>query len=67
MEKDVLTKREYEVFCSVLQGLKSREIGELLFVSEKAVKFHLTNIYRKLNIKNRPELIEKYGGIHGRE
>jgi len=52
-----LTKSEIRVVELVIQGLRSKEVAERLFVGEKTVKFHLTNIYKRLDLKNRPQLI----------
>jgi len=50
-----LTKREAEILRSVSHGLSNKEIAKNLWVSVQTVKFHLTNIYRKLEITNRTE------------
>jgi DNA-binding NarL/FixJ family response regulator len=52
MLKDVLTQkglshREAEVAELVTKGLSNKEVASQLFVTEKTVKFHLTNIYKK--------------------
>jgi DNA-binding CsgD family transcriptional regulator len=52
-----LSVRESEVFACVIRGLSSKAIGKALFITEKTVKFHLTNIYKKLGITQRAELI----------
>lgn len=52
-----LTKRECEVAERVAQGLTSREIAEVLFISERTVNKHLQAIYKKSESKNRVELI----------
>jgi DNA-binding NarL/FixJ family response regulator len=50
-----LTEREIEIVKAVARGLSSQAIGKELWVTEQTVKFHLTNIYRKLNVSNRTE------------
>lgn len=52
-----LTPRESEVAELVALGLRSKEVGQKLFIEERTVKEHLSNIYRKLGFKRRPELI----------
>ncbi|MCB0419539.1 MAG: helix-turn-helix transcriptional regulator [Bdellovibrionales bacterium] len=52
-----LSYRESEVAELVSQGLPNAAVAEKLFVTEKTIKFHLTNIYRKLNLKSRAQLI----------
>lgn len=41
----------------VAQGSSNGKTAELLFITEKTVKFHLTNIYKKLGINSRVELV----------
>ena len=53
-----LTKRETEVAEQVAQGLTSKEIAEILFISERTVNKHLQTIYKKCGNKNRVELIK---------
>ncbi len=53
MKIDSLTKREYEVLTVIAEGLSNREIAERLFISEKTVKNHLSNIFRKLDVSDR--------------
>lgn len=52
-----LSNREAEVAELVTQGLSNKEVANQLFVTEKTVKFHLTNIYKKMNVKSRAQLI----------
>jgi DNA-binding NarL/FixJ family response regulator len=48
-----LTKRERSILSAVASGLTTAAISNDLWVSEHTVKFHLTNIYRKLGVANR--------------
>jgi DNA-binding NarL/FixJ family response regulator len=48
-----LTPRETAILQAVARGLTTRAISRQLWVSEHTVKFHLTNIYRKLGVTNR--------------
>lgn len=52
-----LSSREAEVAELVTKGLSNKEVANQLFVTEKTVKFHLTNIYKKMNVKSRAQLI----------
>ncbi len=52
-----LSRREIQVVDQVIKGVSNREVANALFVTEKTIKFHLTNIYKKLNIRNRNALI----------
>lgn len=55
--QNLLSKREEEIVSKVAEGLKNREIGELLYVSEHTVKNHLFRIFSRLGISSRAELI----------
>ncbi len=50
-----LTDREITILAGVARGLSNRALGKELWVTEQTVKFHLTNIYRKLDVANRTE------------
>lgn len=52
-----LSNREAELSELVSRGLSNIEIANQLFITTKTVKFHLTNIYKKMNIKSRAQLI----------
>ena len=58
-EKAVLTKRELEVLNRVVHGLKDRDIGERLHISEYTVRSHIKSIYRKLKVSSRAQAILK--------
>ncbi len=50
-----LTYREIEVLQLICQGMSNQEIAGKLFLSEKTVKNHLTNIFRKINVNDRTQ------------
>jgi DNA-binding NarL/FixJ family response regulator len=50
-----LTTREVEILQLVAAGLTNGEVARKLWVTEQTVKFHLRNIYRKLDVANRTE------------
>ena len=52
-----LTARENEVLQQMAQGLTNKEIGGRLFISEKTVKNHLTNIFQKLGVADRTQAV----------
>lgn len=58
-----LSPSEENVATYVMMGLSSKEIGERLFVTEKTIKFHLTNIYSKSGVKSRAEFVAMRSGI----
>ena len=52
-EQSDLTDRERTVLAAVMRGLPNKAISKELWVTEQTVKFHLSNIYRKLGVPNR--------------
>jgi len=56
---DLLTERESEILNLVTSGMSNKEIAEKLFLSQRTVKAHLTNIFNKLNVASRSEAIVK--------
>ncbi len=50
-----LTKREYEVLTLVAEGFNNRKIAGQLFISEKTVKNHVSNIFKKINVNDRTQ------------
>jgi two-component system NarL family response regulator len=50
-----LTRREFDVLSLVAKGDNNRSIAKKLFISEKTVKNHLTNIFQKLNVDDRTQ------------
>jgi DNA-binding NarL/FixJ family response regulator len=59
-----LTERELTILAAVAGGLTTKAISSELWVSEHTVKFHLTNIYRKLGVHNRSGAV-RYAYEHG--
>ncbi len=59
-----LTTRELEVLRLVAGGSTNGEIARNLWVTEQTVKFHLSNVYRKLDVGNRTEA-SHYAHLHG--
>jgi len=53
----VLTPREIEIVRLVASGLRNRELARRLGLSEGTVKIHLHNLYKKLKVQNRVELV----------
>ena len=59
-----LTPRELEVLKLIAQGLRNRRIATTLFISEKTVSVHITNLLRKLDVDSRTEaaaVAHRYG------
>jgi DNA-binding CsgD family transcriptional regulator len=51
-----ISQREAEIIGSILRGLSNNEIGDNLFISLETVKKHISNIYKKLGVKNRLQM-----------
>src|SRR5256885_233265 len=50
-----LTERELAILTALARGMSNAAIAKQLWVAQQTVKFHLTNIYRKLGVANRTE------------
>jgi len=62
-ELKTLSKRELEVFAHLLTDKTQTEIAEDLFITHSSVHFHCKNIYKKLGINSRRQLLIKYKDI----
>lgn len=64
--KHLLTARERQVFEWLVQNQTTKEIAEKLFISEKTVRNHISNVMQKLGVKGRSQAVVeliKYGEI----
>jgi DNA-binding NarL/FixJ family response regulator len=52
-----LSERELAMLGTLARGLSNKAIGRELWITEQTVKFHLTNIYRKLGVENRTQAV----------
>jgi DNA-binding NarL/FixJ family response regulator len=59
-----LTRRELEILRLVADGHSNAQLARMLWVTEQTVKFHLSNIYRKLGVANRTEA-SRWAHVHG--
>jgi DNA-binding NarL/FixJ family response regulator len=59
-----LTRRELEILRLVAEGHSNSQLAKMLWVTEQTVKFHLSNIYRKLGVANRTEA-SRWAQLHG--
>ena len=66
-DADRLTPQELQVALAVAEGASNREVAGRLFLSPKTIEFHLGNVYRKLGIRSRRELIVLYAGQRSSE
>ena len=53
----ILTKREKEIFKLLIENKTTREIGDILFISEKTVRNHISNVIGKLGVKGRAQAV----------
>jgi DNA-binding NarL/FixJ family response regulator len=63
-DRPELTKRELEILRLVAEGHSNSQLARMLWVTEQTIKFHLSNIYRKLNVANRTEA-SRWAQVHG--
>ena len=59
-----LTRREHEIISCIAEGLRNRQVGERLFISEATVRNHVSSILDKLDLSDRLELV-LYAFSHG--
>ena len=59
-----LTQREGDILKALADGLSNKQIARQFWLSEQTIKFHLTNIYRKLGVGSRTEAV-RYAYEHG--
>lgn len=55
--KPLLTNREREVFELLVQDKTTKDIAGLLFISEKTVRNHISNVMQKLGVKGRSQAV----------
>lgn len=53
----ILTNREREVFELLVQDKTTKDIAQMLFISEKTVRNHISNVMQKLNVKGRSQAV----------
>ena len=59
-----LTPAEQRVAALVAEGKTNREVAAALFLGERTVESHLTQVYSKLGVRSRTELASKFRGSH---
>ena len=57
MDKSILTKRETEVFNLLITNKSTKEIADILNISEKTVRNHISNAMQKLGVKGRAQAV----------
>jgi DNA-binding CsgD family transcriptional regulator len=56
---DLLTPQELQVVRLVAEGARNRDVADRLFLSQKTVEYHLRNMFRKLGVRSRTELVTR--------
>jgi DNA-binding CsgD family transcriptional regulator len=59
-QAEELTPQELQIALQVAEGKTNKEAGAALFLSPKTVEYHLTHVYRKLDLSSRAELIRAF-------
>lgn len=54
---ELLSRREFEILTLVARGNTNKEIGNKLFISEKTVKNHMTQIFKRLEVEDRVQAV----------
>ncbi len=60
----LLSNAESKIMNLLIKGLSNKSISEQLTISENTVKYHLKNIYKKLNVQSRSEATYKFNKIN---
>lgn len=55
--RELLSNREYEVLTLLARGMSNREIADELYISEKTVKNHVSNVLKKLEVNDRTQAV----------
>jgi DNA-binding NarL/FixJ family response regulator len=63
-ESDILTERETEILQLLAEGYSNAKLAQMIWVTEDTIKFHLSNIYQKLEVTNRTEA-SRWAHLHG--
>ena len=57
MFKKILTKRENEIFSKLIDNKSTKQIARELFISEKTVRNHISNVMQKLGVNGRASAV----------
>ena len=57
MMHSLLTKREKEIFTLLIRSYTTKEIAKQLYISEKTVRNHISNVIQKLGVESRIQAV----------
>ena len=60
MRKNILTKREKEVFDLLIANKTTKEIANILNISDKTVRNHISNVIQKIGVKGRAQAVVEF-------
>ncbi|PIC05948.1 hypothetical protein CS060_02745 [Anoxybacillus flavithermus] len=60
LEIEQLSEREKQIFFLLLKGYSNKEIAQELILSHHTIKNHINNVFQKLDVKRRSQLIAKF-------
>ena len=60
MNKNILTKREKEVFDLLINNKTTKEIAQILNISDKTVRNHISNAIQKIGVKGRAQAVIEF-------
>ena len=58
-----LTNKEYELLCAINEGMTNQQMAEKFFISINTVKYHLKNLFLKMDVPSRTDAIVKFREI----
>lgn len=57
MKRNILTRREEQIFSLLIKGLTTKEIAKSIGISDKTVRNHISNAMQKLEVKGRANAV----------
>jgi DNA-binding CsgD family transcriptional regulator len=57
-EEPILSEREMEILKMMIEGLNYKEIADKIFLSPHTVRTHISNIYKKLHVSNKAQMMK---------
>ena len=54
-----LSSREFEILQDIVKGMTNTQISEIRYISINTTKYHVSNIFRKMDVNSRVEVLQK--------